>query len=106
MDYRIFDVRTDVNACNCTQRFMDTVRESALKLDSGRKIRCRTRESNMYQSHASQTLGLLNYIPTMFPGSFKGDPKRGGSTGPIDRRGIKKKDRHTAVFQSIYDPLS
>ena len=34
MDYRIFNVRTDVNACDCTQRRMDTVKESALKVDS------------------------------------------------------------------------
>ena len=30
----IFDVRTDVDACDCT------VRESALEVDSGRKIPC------------------------------------------------------------------
>ena len=37
MDYRIFDVRTDVNACGCTRGCTDTVRESALKVDSGEK---------------------------------------------------------------------
>ena len=31
MDYRIFNVRTDVNACDCTGGCADTVRESALK---------------------------------------------------------------------------
>ena len=35
--YRIFKVRTDVNACNCTRRCTDTIRESALKVDSWRK---------------------------------------------------------------------
>ena len=38
MNYRIFNVRTDVNACGCTRRgCTDTVRESALKVDSWRK---------------------------------------------------------------------
>ena len=30
MNYRIFNVRTDVNACDCTRGCTDTVRESAL----------------------------------------------------------------------------
>ena len=38
MDYGIFNVRTDVNACDCIRGCTDTVRESALKVDSGRKI--------------------------------------------------------------------
>ena len=33
MDYRICNVRTDVNVCNCTLGYTDTVRESALKDD-------------------------------------------------------------------------
>ena len=36
-DYGIFNVHTDVNACDCTRRCTDTVRESAPKLDSGDK---------------------------------------------------------------------
>ena len=47
MDYRIFIVRTDVNSCDCTRGCTDTVRESALEVDSGRKIPCRTGESNL-----------------------------------------------------------
>ena len=35
MDYGIFNVHTDVNACECTLGCADTVRESALKIDSG-----------------------------------------------------------------------
>ena len=31
MDYGIFNVRTDVNVCNCTQGCLDTVREPALE---------------------------------------------------------------------------
>ena len=42
MDYGIFNVRTDVNACDCTRECTDTVRESALKVDPGRKILCRS----------------------------------------------------------------
>ena len=37
MDYGIFNVCADVNACDCMRGCMDTVRESALKVDSGRK---------------------------------------------------------------------
>ena len=37
MDYRIFNMGTDVNARNCTWRFMDTIRDSALKVDYGEK---------------------------------------------------------------------
>ena len=64
MDYEIFNVRIDVNACDCTQGCMDTVREPALKVDSGRKIPCRTRESNLHRQHASLMLYQLSYIPT------------------------------------------
>ena len=32
MDHRIFIVHTDVNACDCTRGYYDTVRESALKV--------------------------------------------------------------------------
>ena len=49
MDYGIFNARTDVNACDCTRGCTDTVRESALKVDSGRKILCRIGESNQPQ---------------------------------------------------------
>ena len=41
----------------------DTVRESALKVDSGRKIPCRTGESNLRQLRASPMLYQLSYIP-------------------------------------------
>ena len=42
MDYGIFIVRTDINAYDCTRGFTDIVRESAPKVDSRRKILCRT----------------------------------------------------------------
>ena len=42
----------------------DTVRESALKVDSGRKIPCRTRESNLRRQRAGLMLYHLSYIPT------------------------------------------
>ena len=38
----IFNVRTEVTACDCTRDWTDTVREYSLKVDSGRKIPCRT----------------------------------------------------------------
>ena len=64
MDYRISNVRTDVNACDCTPGCTDIVRESALKVDSGRKIPCRTWDWNLPQQRAGPTLYQLSYIPT------------------------------------------
>ena len=63
MDYRIFNVRAYVNACDCTRGCTDTVRVSALKIDSGRKIPCCTGESNLRQRRAGPTLYQLSYIP-------------------------------------------
>ena len=40
------------------------VRESALKVDSGRKIPCRTGDSNLPQRRAGPTLYQPSYIPT------------------------------------------
>ena len=40
------------------------MRESALKVDSGGKIPCHTRESNLPQQHACLMLYQLSYIPT------------------------------------------
>ena len=34
MDYRIFNMHTDVNACDCTRGCMDTVDKAAVKVDS------------------------------------------------------------------------
>ena len=52
----------DVNACDCTQGCTDPIRESALKVDSGRKIPCRTGESNLRQRCADPTTYQLSYI--------------------------------------------
>ena len=49
MDNRIFNVRTGVNACDCARGCTNTVRVSALKIDTERKIPCRTGESNLRQ---------------------------------------------------------
>ena len=64
MDCRIFNVRTDVNAYDCTRGCKDTVGESALKVDFGRKIPCPTGESNLPQRRAGPTLYQLSCIPT------------------------------------------
>ena len=61
MDYRILNVRTDVNACDCTRGCTGTVRESALKADSRRKLLCRVGEFNQPQRHAGPMLYLLCY---------------------------------------------
>ena len=63
MDYGIFNVRTNINACDCTRGCTDTVRETALRVDSGRKIPCCTRESNLCQQRAGPMLYQLNNIP-------------------------------------------
>ena len=46
----------------------DTVGESGLKVDSGRKIPCRTGESNQPQRRAGPTLCQLSYIPAFSVG--------------------------------------
>ena len=68
MDYGIFNVRTDVNACDCTQECTDTgtVRESALKVGYERKIPCRIGESNLRRRRAGPMIYPLSYIPTPF----------------------------------------
>ena len=58
----VFNIRTDDNACDCTRGFTDTVKESALKVDCGRKIPCRTGESNLPQRRGGSTLYQLSYI--------------------------------------------
>ena len=63
MDYGIFNVCTDVNACNCMWGCPDTVRESALQVDSERKILYCTRESNLCWWRAGPMLYQLSYIP-------------------------------------------
>ena len=65
MDYAIFNVCTNVNARDCTWGCADTVRESALKVDSERKFPCRNGESNLRQRRAGPTLCQLSYIPTL-----------------------------------------
>ena len=59
----IFNVRTDVNASDCTQGLCGhRKRDSALKVGSWRKIPCRTGESNLPQRRAGPTLYKLSYI--------------------------------------------
>ena len=53
---RIFNMRTYTDACDCT----DAVRESALEVDSGRKIPCRTRDSNLRQ-YCARPLSWMRY---------------------------------------------
>ena len=63
MVHGIFNVHMDTNACDCTQGCVDTVRESALKADSGSKIPCCNGGSNLPQRRAGPTLYQLSYIP-------------------------------------------
>ena len=64
MDNGIFNARIYVNACDCARGCMDTVRESGQKVDSGKKIPCRTGNSNLLQRLAGPMLYQLSYIPT------------------------------------------
>ena len=58
----IFNVRTDAYACDRTLGCPDTVRESALKVDSRRKIPCLTGESNL-RSAACRSDALSTELP-------------------------------------------
>ena len=64
MVYGIFNVRKDVNECDCTRGCTDTVRESALKVDSGEKFRHRSGESNLCRQRAGPMLYHLSWITT------------------------------------------
>ena len=65
MDYRIFK---PAHRCECmwlhTGGCTDTVRWSALEVDSGKKIPCRSGESNLPQWCAGLTPYLPSYIPS------------------------------------------
>ena len=68
MDYRIFNVRTGINACVCTRGVYGhrkkvcteswTLKEKSLAAPG---------ESNLPQRHAGPTLYQLSYIPTPTP---------------------------------------
>ena len=59
----IFNVSTDVDVWDCTRGCMDTARDSALAVDSGRKIPCCTKDLNPHHYWAwrfNQTLYQLS----------------------------------------------
>ena len=58
-------MRTDINACDSTWGCTDTVRESALKVDPGRKIPCSTGESNLRRQRAGLMIDQLSH--TLIP---------------------------------------
>ena len=55
-------MHTDVNACACTPGCTDTERESALKVDPGRKIPCHMGDRNLRWQHAGPMLYQLSYL--------------------------------------------
>ena len=67
MDYGVFNVRTDVNACDCAGGCM-TTKESLHRKFTGRKIPCRTGESNLRRRRAGTMLYQPNYISTPLGG--------------------------------------
>ena len=67
MDYRIFNVRTNVNACDFTHGGVRThVRESALKVDFGRGTSFRSGESNVFQRRNGPMLHQWATSPSPF----------------------------------------
>ena len=64
MHFGILDARTDVNACDSARGHTDIVRESALQVDSGRKISCRTGKLNLRRRRTGPMFYQLSYIPT------------------------------------------
>ena len=90
MDYGIFNVHTDVNACDCTRGCTDTVRESALKVDSRRQIPCLTGEWREY------THTYIGQRVFFFLWGGKEDVSKWGtiwdiSTGRLQSRGTPQK---------------
>ena len=69
MDYRIFNVRTDVNACSCTRGCTDAVRESALRVDSGIKKKLKIKNPLRYRGiePASATCRSDALQPELYP---------------------------------------
>ena len=63
MDYRIFFVHTDYVNVWIAHRGVRTLKESARKVDSGKKIPCCTGELNLPQRRAVQCSNQLSYIP-------------------------------------------
>ena len=63
--FRIFNVHIDVNACDCTRACTDTVRESALKVDSGRKSLAAPGESTVCRRRAGPMLEPVELHPLM-----------------------------------------
>ena len=57
-DYTIFNVRADVNACDCTQGCADPLRESALKVDCWREKKYFAAPGNRTCSAACQSDAL------------------------------------------------
>ena len=66
MGYGNFNVLTDVNTCDCARGSTDTVRESALHADSGRKIPCLTGDSNLRRLRAGPMPYQLSYVATRY----------------------------------------
>ena len=66
MDYGIFNVSTDTNACDCTRGCTDTVRESALKIDSEQYPLPHGRIEPALAACRS-VLYPLSYIPSTMP---------------------------------------
>ena len=88
MNYRIFIVRTDVNACDFTWGCTDSERESALKVNSRKKIPCHTAELNGVTVRCSIQLSC---IPSPCERYFFARPdERWWKWLTVDKTGISK----------------
>ena len=65
MDYRIFNVCTDGNACDCTRGCTDIRKRVSTESLLWDKIPCRTGELNLRQRHDGPRLYQLSYIPNL-----------------------------------------
>ena len=107
MDYGIFNVRTNLNACDCTLGCTDTVRESTLKVDTGRKKSLAAPGNRtMRRRRAGAMLFQLSYIPThhasgMVMDSWK-TPRTASSGREVTYNGIQEQNPYKGPGVMIY----
>ena len=93
MDYRIFNVREDVNARGCTRECTVTLeRESARKVDSRRQILCRTGQSKLPQRRAGPTFYHLTTSPSVLGLKTQESRAHNHSSGGIQLAAAKLSD--------------
>ena len=93
-----FNIGTADDVCDCTQGCTDTVKEPALEADSGRKIPCRTGDSNP-RRYCTRTLYPLSYTrPTL---GVRGAALRLGGRGGEVGGGGGRDDEQTEMAPGL-----